>query len=141
MALDDERTRYESIEFLAGWLSALVPIAAVRKGMKAHAEAISVRAASLAKSSALAFRSPMTPCTEHEESTAMPTAIEAVAQSSTGSPLWGALGGVTMRDHDGSLLGAVAVAGDTGAGDEAHAKAAIEHIGFVADVEGLDVEW
>ena len=64
-----------------------------------------------------------------------------VAQSSTGSPLWGALGGVIMRDQDGSLLGAVAVAGDTGAGDEAHAKAAIEHIGFVADVDGLDVEW
>ena len=64
-----------------------------------------------------------------------------VAQSSMGFPLWGALGGVTMRDEDGNLLGAVAVAGDTGAGDEAHAKAAIESVGFVADVEGLDVEW
>lgn len=64
-----------------------------------------------------------------------------VAQSSTATPLWGALGGVIMRDDNGTLLGAVAVAGDTGAGDEAHAKAAIEHIGFVADVEGLDVEW
>ncbi len=64
-----------------------------------------------------------------------------VAQSSTGSPLWGALGGVIMRDQEGALVGAVAVAGDTGAGDEAHAKAAIEHIGFVADVDGLDVEW
>ena len=64
-----------------------------------------------------------------------------VAQSSTGSPLWGALGGVIMRDDTGALVGAVAVAGDTGAGDEAHAKAAIEHIGFVADVDGLDVEW
>lgn len=64
-----------------------------------------------------------------------------VAQSRTGSPLWGALGGVIMRDENGALVGAVAVAGDTGAGDEAHAKAAIEHIGLVADVEGLDVEW
>lgn len=64
-----------------------------------------------------------------------------VAQSSTGAPLWGALGGVIMRDKDGALVGAVAVAGDTGAGDEAHAKAAIEHIGLVADVDGLDVEW
>ena len=64
-----------------------------------------------------------------------------VAQSATGTPLWGALGGVIMRDKDGVLVGAVAVAGDTGAGDEAHAKAAIEHIGFVADVDGLDVVW
>ncbi|MGI9463414.1 MAG: GlcG/HbpS family heme-binding protein [Aestuariivirgaceae bacterium] len=64
-----------------------------------------------------------------------------VAQSATGTPLWGALGGVIMRDRKGNLVGAVAVAGDTGAGDEAHAKAAIEHIGLVADVEGLDVEW
>ncbi len=64
-----------------------------------------------------------------------------VAQSRTGLPLWGALGGVTMRDMDGNLAGAVAVAGDTGAGDEAHAKAAIEHVGLVADVDGLDVEW
>ena len=64
-----------------------------------------------------------------------------VAQSRTGLPLWGALGGVTMRDQDGNLVGAVAVAGDTGAGDEAHARAAIEHIGLVADVDGLDVEW
>ena len=37
--------------------------------------------------------------------------------------------------------GAAAVAGDTGAGDEAHAKAAIESLGLVADVDGLDVEW
>ncbi len=64
-----------------------------------------------------------------------------VAQSSTGSPLWGALGGVIIRDGDGNLLGATAVAGDTGAGDEAHAKAAIESVGFVADVNGLDVVW
>lgn len=64
-----------------------------------------------------------------------------VAQSSTGSPLWGALGGVIMRDKSGELVGAVAVAGDTGAGDEAHAAAAIEHVGFIADVDGLDVEW
>ena len=64
-----------------------------------------------------------------------------VAQSATGTPLWGALGGVMMRDTDGKLLGAVAVAGDTGAGDEAHAKAAIEHVGLIADVHGLDVEW
>lgn len=64
-----------------------------------------------------------------------------VAQSSTGSPLWGALGGVIMRDEAGELVGAIAVAGDTGAGDEAHAKAAIEHIGFIPDVDGLDVVW
>jgi len=64
-----------------------------------------------------------------------------VSQSRTGLPLWGALGGVIIRDEDGALVGAVAVAGDTGAGDEAHAKAAIESIGLVADVEGLDVEW
>ncbi|MEM7428837.1 MAG: heme-binding protein [Pseudomonadota bacterium] len=64
-----------------------------------------------------------------------------VAQTSTGAPLWGALGGVIMRDKEGAIVGAVAVAGDTGAGDEAHAAAAIEHIGFVADVDGLDVEW
>ncbi len=64
-----------------------------------------------------------------------------VAQSRVGLPLWGALGGVLMRDDKGEVLGAVAVAGDTGAGDEAHAKAAIESVGLVADVEGLDVEW
>ncbi len=64
-----------------------------------------------------------------------------VAQSATGSPLWGALGGVIIRDEHGCLVGAVAVAGDTGAGDEAHAKAAIEHIGLVPDVKGLDVVW
>lgn len=64
-----------------------------------------------------------------------------VAQSSSGAPLWGALGGVIMRDEKGTLVGAVAVAGDTGAGDEAHAKAAVEHIGLVPDVEGLDVVW
>ena len=64
-----------------------------------------------------------------------------VAQSRVGLPLWGALGGVIMRDENGSIVGAVAVAGDTGAGDEAHAKAAIESIGLVADVDGLDVEW
>ena len=64
-----------------------------------------------------------------------------VAQSATGAPLWGALGGVIIRDHEGTLLGAVAVAGDTGAGDEAHAKDAIEKIGYVADVKGLEVEW
>ena len=64
-----------------------------------------------------------------------------VAQSRVGTPLWGALGGVIMRDQGGTLLGAVAVAGDTGAGDEAHAKAAIESVGFIADVEGLDVVW
>ena len=64
-----------------------------------------------------------------------------VAQSTEGLPLWGALGGVIMRDKNGTLIGAVAVAGDTGAGDEAHAKQCIEHIGLVADVDGLDVEW
>ncbi|MBT5435697.1 MAG: heme-binding protein [Alphaproteobacteria bacterium] len=64
-----------------------------------------------------------------------------VAQSTVGLPLWGALGGVIMRDHDGTMLGAVAIAGDTGAGDERHAKEAIESIGLVADVDGLDVEW
>ena len=36
---------------------------------------------------------------------------------------------------------AVAIAGDTGAGEERHAKEAIESIGYVADVDGLDVEW
>lgn len=64
-----------------------------------------------------------------------------VAQSRVGSPLWGALGGVIMRDESGAIVGAVAVAGDTGEGDEAHAKAAIESIGLIADVDGLDVEW
>jgi uncharacterized protein GlcG (DUF336 family) len=64
-----------------------------------------------------------------------------VSQSRTGLPLWGALGGVIIRDHEGNLIGAAAVAGDTGAGDEAHAKAANESLGFVADVEGFDVEW
>lgn len=64
-----------------------------------------------------------------------------VSQSRTGLPLWGALGGVIIRDHEGNLIGAAAVAGDSGAGDEAHAKAAIESLGLVADVEGLDVEW
>ena len=64
-----------------------------------------------------------------------------VMQSEMGTPLWGALGGVIIRDKDGTLLGAAAVAGDTGAGDEAHARDAIESVGLVADVEGLDVEW
>ena len=64
-----------------------------------------------------------------------------VCQSRTGLPLWGALGGVIIRDAAGNLVGAAAVAGDTGVGDEAHARAGIEHIGLVADVHGLDVEW
>ena len=64
-----------------------------------------------------------------------------VAQTSHGSPLWGALGGVIIRNDAGDLIGAVAVAGDTGAGDEAHAAAAIESVGFVADTKGLDVVW
>ncbi|MDE0201416.1 MAG: heme-binding protein [Rhodospirillaceae bacterium] len=64
-----------------------------------------------------------------------------VAQSRVGLPIWGALGGVIMRDGRGELLGAVATAGDTGVGDEAHAKRAIESVGLIADVEGLDVEW
>ncbi len=64
-----------------------------------------------------------------------------VSQSRTGLPLWGALGGVIIRDEAGHLVGAAAVAGDTGIGDEAHTRAAIEHIGLVADVDGLDVEW
>ncbi len=64
-----------------------------------------------------------------------------VAQSRVGTPLWGALGGVIIRDEEGNLLGAAAVAGDTGAGDEAHAKAAIESVGLVADVNGLEVVW
>lgn len=64
-----------------------------------------------------------------------------VAQTTHGSPLWGALGGVTIRNEAGDLLGAIAVAGDTGAGDEAHAAAAIESVGFVADTKGLDVVW
>ena len=64
-----------------------------------------------------------------------------VQQSTMGLPLWGALGGVIIRDQSGVLLGAVAVAGDTGAGDEAHAKHCIESVGLVADVDGLDVEW
>lgn len=64
-----------------------------------------------------------------------------VSQSRTGLPLWAALGGVIIRDQQGNLLGAAAVAGDTGAGDEAHTQAAIESIGLVADVHGLDVEW
>ena len=64
-----------------------------------------------------------------------------VAQSRVGLPLWGALGGVIARDGDGALLGTVATAGDTGAGDEEHARRAIESVGLVADVDGLDVEW
>lgn len=64
-----------------------------------------------------------------------------VQQSTMGLPLWGALGGVIMRDKEGAILGAVAVAGDTGVGDEAHAKHCIESVGLVADVDGLDVEW
>ena len=64
-----------------------------------------------------------------------------VAQNSTGTPLWGALGGVIIRDDEGSLLGAISIAGDTGAGDEAHSKAAIESVGLVADMNGLDVVW
>ena len=64
-----------------------------------------------------------------------------VSQSRTGLPLWGALGGVIIRDKEGNLLGAAAVAGDTGIGDETHTRAAIESLGLVADVDGLDVDW
>ena len=46
-----------------------------------------------------------------------------------------------MRDESGAIVGAVAVAGDSGKGDEAHSKFAIESIGLIADVDGLDVEW
>lgn len=59
-----------------------------------------------------------------------------VAQSRFGLPLFGALGGVLMRDHDGKIIGAVAIAGDSGKGDERHAKLAIENAGFIADADG-----
>ncbi len=53
-ALGDGATRYTSIELFGGWMSALIPVAAVRRGTQAHAEALSRRARSLANASAQA---------------------------------------------------------------------------------------
>ena len=42
-------------------------------------------------------------------------------------------GGVLIRDHDGAIIGAVGVSGDTGGNDEIAALAGINAAGLVAD--------
>lgn len=58
--------------------------------------------------------------------------VSRVAQSRTGLPLIGSLGGVMIRNADGDLIGAIGVAGEAGPMDEQLAVAAIESASFVA---------
>lgn len=58
--------------------------------------------------------------------------VSRVAQSRTGLPLIGSLGGVMIRDSEGELVGAAGVAGEAGSMDEQLAVAGIESAGFVA---------
>ena len=56
--------------------------------------------------------------------------ISRVAVSSMGLPLIGSKGGLSFRNGDGRLLGAVGVAGETGDNDDALAKIGIAAAGF-----------
>ena len=57
--------------------------------------------------------------------------ISRVAQESMGQPLIASKGGMLCRDHDGTLLGAVGVAGETGDIDDELAKTGIAIAGFL----------
>ena len=59
--------------------------------------------------------------------------VARVAQTTMGAPLIGSKGGVTIRDGDGNVLGAVGVAGEAGERDESLCIEAIQAAGFVAD--------
>ena len=56
-ALDAHTTRYESDEVFTGWLNALVPTAAVQRGLEAMAQGLARRSEALAKVSAQAQNS------------------------------------------------------------------------------------
>ena len=68
-----------------------------------------------------------------------PAPVQPAPPAQRVEPLEDKLAGRRVRQQQRSS--AVAVAGDAGAGDEAHARHCIESIGLVADVEGLDVDW
>ncbi len=59
--------------------------------------------------------------------------VSRVAQNSMGSGLTGSRGGVFARNADGTVIGAVGVAGEAGETDEAMAVRGIEAAGFKAD--------
>lgn len=59
--------------------------------------------------------------------------ISHVAQAAMGQGLAGSIGGVIVRDSAGRVLGAVGVAGEAGAVDEALARRGIEAAGYTAD--------
>jgi uncharacterized protein GlcG (DUF336 family) len=56
-----------------------------------------------------------------------------VAQARMGLPLIGSRGGVTARDNDGTVVGAVGIAGEAGEFDEALARLGIESVGLIAE--------
>ncbi len=58
--------------------------------------------------------------------------VSRVAAARMGLPLIGSKGGVTIRDAEGRVLGAVGIAGEAGEFDEALACRAIEAIGLEA---------
>jgi uncharacterized protein GlcG (DUF336 family) len=51
----------------------------------------------------------------------------------SGSRILPVVGGVLVRDHEGAIVGAVGISGDTSDNDEAAAIAGIEAAGFTAD--------
>jgi glc operon protein GlcG len=55
-----------------------------------------------------------------------------VAQATMGMPLIGSRGGVTVVDANGTVLGAVGIAGEAGEYDEALARRGIESAGLIA---------
>ena len=54
-----------------------------------------------------------------------------VAQARMGLPLIGSKGGVTVRDLNGTVLGAVGIAGEAGEYDDSIARLAIESVGLI----------
>lgn len=47
-ALGPQSTRYTTVEFFAGWMSALVPVGAVRRGTRGHADGLARQSERLA---------------------------------------------------------------------------------------------
>lgn len=61
--------------------------------------------------------------------------ISRVSMERMGLPLVATRGGVFIRDTDGSIMGAVGVAGEAGEFDESNAIAGIQSAGLMADPE------
>ena len=57
--------------------------------------------------------------------------VTQVAEARMGTPLIGSKGGVTVLDLNGSVLGAVGIAGEAGEFDESLARQAIEKVGLI----------